>query len=120
MEEKIVFNTEDASTNRVFGILSYIGILFLVPIFAAKESPYARFHANQGLVLFLFTVAANIVIKICQVALIILPFVGSLFSILLHVIAAMITLAFMVVGIVNACSNEAKKLPIIGNITIFK
>ena len=29
MEEKIVFNTEDVNGNKVFGILAYIGILFL-------------------------------------------------------------------------------------------
>lgn len=53
MEEKIVFNTEDVNGNKVFGILAYIGILFLVPLFAAKDSQYARFHTNQGLVLFI-------------------------------------------------------------------
>ena len=37
---------EDVQNNKVFAILAYIGILVLVPIFAAKESKFARFHAN--------------------------------------------------------------------------
>ncbi|MDR2162878.1 MAG: SHOCT domain-containing protein, partial [Clostridiales Family XIII bacterium] len=45
---------EDVDANRVFGIISYIFCLSLVTTFAApKESQYARFHANQGLVLFI-------------------------------------------------------------------
>ena len=30
-------------------ILAYFGILVLIPILAAKDSKFARFHANQGL-----------------------------------------------------------------------
>lgn len=57
-----IFNTPDTTAsyaaadvqnNKVMAVLSYIGILVLIPILAAKESPFARFHANQGLILFL-------------------------------------------------------------------
>ena len=40
------------SNDKVFGILSYIGILWIVGL-AAGKTPFAKFHANQGLVLFL-------------------------------------------------------------------
>ena len=52
-----IFNTPDTTAsyaaadvqnNKVMAVLSYIGILVLIPILAAKESPFARFHANQG------------------------------------------------------------------------
>ena len=62
MEENVIFNTEDVEQNKVFGILSYIGILVLVPILAAKDSQYARFHANQGLVLFI----TDVIIGACM------------------------------------------------------
>ena len=45
------YSQQDIDQNKIMGILSYFGILVLIPIFAAKESPFARFHANQGLVL---------------------------------------------------------------------
>ena len=41
-------------------ILAYFGILFLIPLFAAKNDPFARYHTNQGLVLFIFMVIFNI------------------------------------------------------------
>ena len=47
------FDPQDIASNKVMGVLAYIGILVLIPIFAAKNSPFARFHANQGLILFI-------------------------------------------------------------------
>ena len=41
----------DVQENKVMGILAYLSFLVLIPLFAARESPFARFHTNQGLVL---------------------------------------------------------------------
>ena len=51
--ESLEVDPDDAEKNKIFGILAYLGILCLVPIFAAKDSPFAKYHANQGLVLLL-------------------------------------------------------------------
>ena len=117
-EENIVFNSEDVQNNKVMGILAYFGILFLI---AAKDSQYARFHTNQGIVLFIFSVALNIIgngisFVISVTSFGILSFVGTLITGLI----GLVCLAFAIVGIVNACSGEPKKLPIIGNITLYK
>ncbi|MEO0146308.1 MAG: hypothetical protein ABIM19_05695, partial [candidate division WOR-3 bacterium] len=32
--------------------LSYLGILFLVPLFVQRTNPYSMFHVRQGMVLF--------------------------------------------------------------------
>lgn len=120
MEEKIVFTEEDVKTNKVFGILAYFGILFLVPLLAAKDSPYARFHANQGLVHFIFSVGGNIVVAILGVGLVFVPIAGAILSALLSLAVWAYTIVFLVIGIINACSGEPKKLPIIGGITILK
>ncbi|MBQ3610415.1 MAG: zinc ribbon domain-containing protein, partial [Bacteroidaceae bacterium] len=45
------YDKTDAEANKVMALLSYFGILVLVPIFAAKHSPFVRYHANQGVVL---------------------------------------------------------------------
>ena len=116
-EENIVFNSEDVQNNKVMGILAYFGILFL----AAKDSQYARFHTNQGIVLFIFSVALNIIsngisLVISVTSFGILSFVGTLITGLI----GLVCLAFAIVGIVNACSGEPKKLPIIGGITLYK
>src|SRR3954470_1008619 len=49
-------DTSDIEQNKVYAILAYLGPLFLVPLLAAPNSKFARYHANQGLVLFLATV----------------------------------------------------------------
>ena len=45
--EALEVDAEDAEKNKVMGILAYLGILVLVPILAAKDSPFAKYHANQ-------------------------------------------------------------------------
>ena len=122
MEEHIVFNSEDVSKNKVYGILAYFGILFIVPLFAAKDSQYAKFHANQGLVLFIAEIALNIIgsilIVVCGIATL-----GLLTNIIVKVVRAVISLVslvYLVLGIVNACSGEPKKLPVIGEITLIR
>lgn len=118
---KHCFNSEDVQNNKVMGILAYFGILFLIPLLAAKDSQYARFHTNQGIVLFIFSVALNIIgngisFVISVTSFGILSFVGTLITGLI----GLVCLAFAIVGIVNACSGEPKKLPIIGSITLYK
>ena len=122
MEENVIFNTEDVTNNKIMGILAYLGVLVLVPIFAAKDSQYARFHANQGLVLFissiiLFFTSAIItfIVGIITFGLLAVPI-----TVILYLAVFAFWVAFIVMGIMNACSGEPKKLPLIGNITIIK
>ncbi|MBR5426739.1 MAG: hypothetical protein IK118_00195, partial [Clostridia bacterium] len=45
------FDPADVQANKAMGVLAYLSWLVLIPIFAAKNSRFARFHANQGIVL---------------------------------------------------------------------
>src|SRR5471030_1450735 len=47
--ESLEVASDDVEKNKVFGILAYLGPLCLVPILVAKDSPFAKYHANQGL-----------------------------------------------------------------------
>ncbi|MCR5692080.1 MAG: hypothetical protein K6G62_07665 [Eubacterium sp.] len=118
MDENIVFNTEDVKTNKPFGILAYLGILFLVPMLGAKESQYARFHANQGFVLFIAEIIAGIAVGILSAILGLIPVLGGLMAGILTTALSVGSLCLMVIGIINACSGEPKKLPVIGGIVI--
>lgn len=118
MQENIVFNSEDVQKNKVFGILAYFGILFLVPLLAAKDSQYARFHANQGLVLFITDIIFGVCIKVITTILVFIPFIGWVLIPLISGALGILILVLFIFGIVNACSGEPKKLPVIGNITI--
>jgi uncharacterized membrane protein len=105
-------DAKDVADNKVFAILAYFGILFLIPLFAAKESPFARFHANQGLILFLL----QIVLYIAGIVLIFIPYIGGIISVLLWL--GFVALA--IIGIINAAKGETKELPLIGGFKLIK
>lgn len=98
---------EDIKKNKVMAVLSYIGILVLIPILCAKDSKFARFHANQGLVLFIIEIIA-------------IPVLGLIFKGWILRILSIICFAFAVIGIVYAVQGKAKELPVLGNIKILK
>ena len=108
MAQQIVCDSQDIEKNKVYAILAYIGILFLVPLLAAKDSPYARFHTNQGLVLFLLEVALNILLAIPVLGWILAP------------IGWIAVVVFAIIGIINAAQGECKPLPVIGGIELIK
>ena len=118
------FDSMDIQNNKVLAVLSYIGIFVLIPIFAGKNSPYARYHANQGLVLFLAEIIWWVFCSIINLALGFLDIFGPLFWIIHSVvdgILGILSLAFLalvIYGIVNAVTGKAKPLPFLGRFTL--
>ncbi|MGL4739171.1 MAG: DUF4870 domain-containing protein [Cellulosilyticaceae bacterium] len=108
MDEIRVFSEQDITQNKVYAILAYLGILFLVPLIVAKDSPYARYHTNQGVLLFLAGVIVN--------AMAIIPILGWIAA----AVGNIILLVFKIIGMLNAFRGEAKPLPIFGHIEIIK
>lgn len=114
------FSQEDIQQNKVMAVLAYLGILVLVPIFAAPSSKFARYHANQGLVLIILEVVYAIVNTVISSIFYFISFMlGSIVS-LLFGIAGLVLFVFCILGIVNAANGKAKELPIIGKIRILK
>ncbi len=112
------YTQQDIESNKAMAILSYLFLLVFVPIFAAKESKYARFHANQGLVLTIAVIAFWIVDVILSI---IFAFIGL--GWLISIIGWLVWVLFFVfeiIGLVNASQGKAKELPIIGKIRILK
>lgn len=109
------YDAKDVEDNKVMAVLSYIWLLFLVPLFAAKDSKFARFHCNQGIVLAIVGTVGGIIFSILSG----LPFIRWLFSIVggLFGLACFI---LMIIGIVNAVNGKVKELPVIGGIRILK
>lgn len=107
------YTQEDISKNKVMAIIAYLSILVIVPILAAKDSKFARFHANQGLILFIASVGYSIIYSI----------LGSFLPTFLMMIISLCSLGLLVlaiIGIINAANGQAKELPLIGNFTILK
>ena len=113
------FDAADIAKNKVLSLFAYLGLLFLIPLLAAPNSKFARFHTNQGLVLFIAGVAWGVVSGIVNLIVGGVPVLGSLFSILSSLVSlALFILAIL--GIVNACSGKAKELPLICTFRILK
>ncbi len=114
------FDPNDVSDNKVMAILSYFSILVLIPLFAAKDSKFARFHANQGLVLFIseiiWSAADGVIVGIIRA---ISYSLGDMVSSILSLVN-LLFLILMIIGIVNAAKGRAKELPIIGKFKILK
>jgi uncharacterized membrane protein len=117
--ESLEVSAEDADTNRVFGILAYLGIFVLVPIIVAKDSPFAKYHSNQGLVLFIAEIAISIILTVVNIIIYsVLPFAHILTSLLELVYLG--PLVLIVLGIINAAAGKCVPLPVIGGIKLLK
>lgn len=90
--------TKDKSKSRFLSALSYLGILWFLPYVSCPEDRFARFHARQGLALFIFELAAG--------------FIGKLFSVgwLLN----LFTLYCIYKGMMGALNGKTEELPVIG------
>lgn len=111
-----MFDTNDINENKVMSILAYIPVLFLVPLFVAGHSPYAKFHANQGVILTILAVIMAVINAVIGFVIGWIPFIGSFVSGLVSGVFGIVVIALMVVGIVNVASGKAKKLPVIGDL----
>lgn len=101
---------EDVEKNKMNAVLSYIGILILVPLLSeeAKKSPYAKFHMNQGLVLLIAEIALSVVWMIPVLGWLV-GFVGGIALFVLWIMA-----------LIGAVNGEMKRVPILGDIELIK
>lgn len=113
------FDPKDIEQNKVMALLSYFGIFVLIPIFAAKDSKFARFHANQGVILciacIIYGIAYSILSSIILAISWRLYFVVSLIGLVGFVFAVL-----AIIGIINSLNGKAKELPLIGKYKILK
>ena len=110
----------EAQMKKGMAILAYFGILCLIPLFAAKNDPFARYHTNQGLVLFIFMVIFNILSNVLTNILIeISPMLTLIVSGVFGILTLLLCI-FALIGIIRAAKGQMKPLPIIGGIRILK
>ncbi len=102
--------TVPASGENVLCLFAYLGFFFFVPLMLLPNSKFARFHANQGLVLFLLNIALGIVEGIGN------ELIGYDVLGLLSVIPVFL----MGYGIANALRGEMKPLPLVGHLQLIK
>lgn len=101
------FTEEDIEKNKVMAALAYL--IFFLPLIACPDSPFGKYHANQGLLLLITGFVGSIVLGIIPIiGWILLPF----FSLAVFI--------FAIIGLVGALNGKSKELPIIGKYSIIK
>ncbi len=124
---------------KVFKVLSYLGILWIVSLFVpCKDDKSVKFHAGQGMLLFIIEIGINIIWAIINNLVIKNIFrvehtifgygtgqyyvssIGIAISTIISLAISAVFIYFMVIGIINAIKDEDKELPFIGKYSFYK
>lgn len=87
----------DTKTTSIVAYLTWIGLLIAI---LAGDKEGAKFHVNQALVIWLFSLLA------------IIPCIGWIWAIFIFVC--------WIIGLIAAINQEEKEVPLIGKIRILK
>ncbi len=86
-------------------ILCYLSILVIIPLVTeAKNDPFVKFHAKQGLSLLICEVVSYIIFTIPMIGFWLVPLLNLAFLVLL------------IIGIMNVVNRRMQELPVIGGI----
>ena len=107
---------DERTQKKVICSLAYLfGILFFLPLVVYPNDEFAKFHANQALIVLLTVVIGEVIFGILNV----IPGVGFVFGILCGVFGLLMLIAciFAILGVVR---EEKFELPLLGKIKILK
>ncbi len=90
--------------DKIMLVLAYLGILSLIPLLTVKDSDYVKFHARQGLALFLCWIPCYILAIIPILNCIIVPVISIGFLVL------------VILGIVKAFKPERWRIPVVSSL----
>lgn len=109
------FDPVDIKENAVVAAVCYITPLFFLPLILRPDSRFARFHANQGLLILIFASILKAIPK-CTKYMPVPLFFPTLTSYVLSVVA----FGFFLYGFIHALKGEARELPFFGGITLIR
>ena len=93
-------NAPQGGDRKLFALLSYLGILVVIPLLLKRDDDFVMFHAKQGLVLMIGTF----------LAVLLMPFfgLGSLLMLFIFILSIM--------GIIASLQEKKTRLPLVGDI----
>lgn len=103
-KEETAKNDKEVKEGRIFAILAYFSILCLVPLILKRDNKFAIHHGKQGLVLFIWLVAASLLFWI--------PVLGQL----IFIISFICIVCISIIGIVQVLMGKYWKMPVISDI----
>ncbi len=106
------FDKKEIENGKLMSVLSYISLLCLIPYFVEKDNKYVRYHAVQGLNLCLFSIIYSVAFAVLSFILVFIPIIGWILLLLLSLVSYGF-IALSIWGIVYACQDKAKEIPVI-------
>ena len=110
--EPVGASATSGTNDTLMGVLSYLGLLALIPYFSKGQSSFVRAHAIRGMNLLLLEIIAGVASGILSFVPVLGTIVGWLIS--------LASLAFTIIGIVNVANHKDEDLPLIGTIRFIK
>lgn len=115
------FEPYEVKRNKAMGVLSYLGILVLIPLLAGdRTSAYVKHHINQGLMLFIVSSIVDILDGNWLWSFRSWFTLGGSWLSWIIEIADFACLILLVMGIISACKGTRQEFPVIGKIKILK
>ena len=90
----------DIQENKTIAMLSYLGILFIIPMLLKPKSEFVKFHIKQGIVLTIGWV----------IGMVLYPIFGLGFFVHIAIVI------FSIMGIINVSEGKMKDLPIVSDL----
>jgi uncharacterized membrane protein len=106
-------NSSLDSDHQLAAVLSYIGILVLIPLLVIdkkKKDEFIRFHIRQGIILLI----AEVILSVIESILMAIPVIGQVFAAILG-IAWLAILIVCIVAIIKALSGEKWEIALISD-----
>ncbi len=110
------YSSEDIEKNKIVAGITTVPFLFWLPLVVNTDSGFAKFYANQGLILTVLCVVLSILDKFLGRVLWMIPLLGHILSPLFGLLVTLVALGAWLFLLVNALQGKAKELPLIGNI----
>lgn len=109
------FDAEDIAANKSVAAVACIPCLFWIPLVTAnKDSKFAKFYSNQGLILLIGGIVLSILAAILSSIFGYIPAVGKFLGALIGFVCRVLPVAGFIYEIVAAVNSKAKPLPIVG------
>ena len=101
-------------------VLAYLGLLVVIPLLFARRNSFARFHTNQGLVLYLLTLVCNCISELLMGTLVEFSPVLAIAVYAVLGLASVLLLVLDIIGLFGALGGKTKPLPLISAIRFLK
>ncbi len=106
-------NLDSNNKDKYLSIVSYFPIICLIPFIAKNKSDFVKFHSKQGIILFAFELIVFTANSLTSLIASEPLFITVNFFLTILII---LSLTFIVKGIINVLNNTMTKLPLIGYI----